>query len=568
MGNLANKLFAYKTVIYWMLTRNLINFDYKVKGVNSPKFMTAREAAKHIPDEAVIAGCGMVSNMRPATCFLLVRDSFERTGHPANITWISPGGAGTRGKAPGAAEEICIKGLLKWFISGHHETVRAALAMADRGDLTLTVFPQGTVCHLVEAQANGEDSVLTEVGVGTFMDPRVGTGTQVEPGKGPQLVEVEGDKLRYRLPKVNVSALLATYADADGNIYMKDAPMYTEVKEVARAVRRNNGFVMITVSRIIPKDEANIFLRADEVDAIVVNPRNEQTTMFRQSKPIMEITLGQNAEVAPFLAKLNALNKLTKFDTLRKPIDYALARQAAKIFARVGFPGANTIIGYGLPQEMGAMINSGGLGKDITFLIETGVMGGLPSPGFFFGTAINPKKLISSAEMFHYIEKNLDVTCLGTLQVDAGGNVNVSRKSNKVTEYVGPGGFINLVTYSKNIIFVGQWMTKAEMSIVDGKLVITKRGTPKFVKHVEEITFSAKSALKDGLKVFYCTNVGTFRLTERGLELFQVAPGVDIQKDIIDFAPDARIVLPLDGKIEVLDRSVMTGEGFSLSWDK
>lgn len=565
MGNLLTKLAVYKKAVAWMINKGKVDLDYRPSGVKSSKFMTGREAAKLIPDEAVIVGCGMTASMRPSTCYHLVRDSFERTGHPANVTWISAGGAGARGKAPGSVEEDCKKGLMKWFISGHHETVRAVLDMATRDEVTLSVIPQGTVTHLIEAQARGEDHVITDVGIGTFVDPRVGTGTIVN-GQGPQLVESAGDYLKYTMPKITATALLATYADEDGNIYMKDSPMFTEVREAAHAARKNSGVVIITVTDIIPRDDSAIFLPAEMVDAVVVNPRNEQTLMIPQKQALKEFTLGQNAPIKPTMAKLGFFNKVTKLDPLRGPVENALARSAAKVFTRVGFDGVKTVIGYGLPQEVGRLAAEGGLGDKITFMIETGVIGGIPAPGFFFGMAINPKKLITSAEMFHYIEKNLDVTILGVLEVDSEGNVNVSKKSDKVQEYVGPGGFINLVTYARNILFVGQWMAKAEVAIEDGQLKILKRGIPKFVDHVKEITFSAKEALKKGQNIYYCTNVGNFRLTERGVELFQVAPGVDIQRDILDFAPDAKIILPEDGKVEVLDRSVMTGEDFNLAW--
>ncbi len=567
MAGLISKLGVIKRVITWKINVNKIDIDYKPK-TNNPKFKTGLEAAAMIPDNAIIAGCGMASNVRPASVYKAVRESFIRTGHPKNLTWINPGGTGLRGKAPGGTEEVCLPGLLTHYISGHHETVRAGLELVAKGEMYLTVYPQGTLIHLIEGQGRGEYDLLTEVGVGTFVDPRVGTGTQVEPGRGEQMVTAEGDKLRFTLPKINVSVVAATYADADGNIYMKDSPMYTEVRESTLAAKYNGGLTIVNVAGIIPRDDANIFIPADKVDVIVVNRFAEQCVMFPQKNALLGLTLSQRMKNIPkFLDELAMFNKILKLDPVRSPLEYMLARQTAKMFMKVGFPGVRTIIGYGLPQEVGGMANRGGMGHDITYLIETGVVGGVPVPGFFFGMAINPDKLVSSAEMFHYVENNLDVVILGMLQVDPAGNVNVSRKSKNVKEYVGPGGFINLVTYAKNIIFIGQWTAKAEVEIVDGKLVVKKRGIPKFVRELEEVTFNAKKALERGQKVFYCTTAGTFRLTERGIELIAVAPGLDIQKDIIDVAPWANIVLPEDGKVAVLDRSVMTGENFKLAWE-
>ena len=567
MAGLLSKLSVYKRVLTWAINKNKIDIDYKPK-VDNPKFKTGLEAAAMIPDGAVVSGCGMASNVRPASVYRAVRQSFQNTGHPANLTWINAGGTGLRGRAPGGTEEVCVSGLLTHYISGHHETVRAGLELVAKGDMYLTVYPQGTLIHLIEAQGHGQYELVTEVGVGTFVDPRVGTGTQVEPGRGEQMVFVEGDMLKYTLPKINVSVVAATYADEDGNIYMKDSPMYTEVRESTLAAKYNGGLTIVNVAGIIPRDDSRIFIPADKVDAIVVNRYAEQCLMFPQKKPLMALTLSEKMKDIPkFLDELALFNKILKLDPVRSPLEYMLARQTAKLFMKVGFPGVRTIIGYGLPQEVGGMANRGGMGSDITYLIETGVVGGVPVPGFFFGMAINPEKLISSAEMFHFIEDNLDVVILGMLQVDPQGNVNVSRKSKNVKEYVGPGGFINLVTYAKNIIFIGQWTAKAEVEIVDGKLDVKKRGIPKFVRELEEITFNARAALSRGQKVFYCTTAGTFRLTERGLELIQVAPGLDIQKDIIDVAPWANIVLPENGQVDVLDRSVMTGDGFKLAWE-
>lgn len=567
MAGLLSKLSVYKRVLTWAINKNKIDIDYKPK-VSNPKFKTGLEAAAMIPDGAIVSGCGMASNVRPASVYRAVRQSFQNTGHPANLTWINAGGTGLRGKAPGGTEEVCVPGLLTHYISGHHETVRAGLELVAKGDMYLTVYPQGTLIHLIEAQGHGQYELVTEVGVGTFVDPRIGTGTQVEKGRGEQMVSVEGEMLKYTLPKINVSVVAATYADEDGNIYMKDCPMYTEVRESTLAAKYNGGLTIVNVAGIIPRDDSQIFIPADKVDAIVVNRYAEQCLMFPQKKPLMALTLSEKMKDIPkFLDELALFNRILKLDPVRSPLEYMLARQTAKLFMKVGFPGVRTIIGYGLPQEVGGMANRGGMGSDITYLIETGVVGGVPAPGFFFGMAINPEKLISSAEMFHFIEDNLDVVILGMLQVDPQGNVNVSRKSKKVKEYVGPGGFINLVTYAKNIIFIGQWTAKAEVEIVDGKLDVKKRGIPKFVQELEEITFNAKAALARGQKVFYCTTAGTFRLTERGIELIQVAPGLDIQKDIIDVAPWANIVLPENGQVEVLDRSVMTGEGFKLAWE-
>lgn len=154
---------------------------------------------------------------------------------------------------------------------------------------------------------------------------------------------------------------------------------------------------------------------------------------------------------------------------------------------------------------------------------------------------------------------------LGLLEADSDGNVNVSKRGEKAINFVGPGGFPNLVNSAKAVIFIGTWMANAKFDIEGGKLSIKEPGPYKFKEAVDQITFSGKRALEQGKKVFYVTNVGAFRLTERGMELFIIMPGLDIEKDIIGPCP-MRIVLPEDGNVKAADESIMTGKGFKLSW--
>lgn len=542
-----------------------IDLPPPVKG--NPKFTTARQAARLIPDDACVVSTGMAGTMRASILYWGIREVFQTEGHPANLTWIAAGGAGGRSIIPGTVEECGLDGLVTTMISAHLETLKAMLLLADKGRCVLGVLPQGTMVHLIEAQGRGEDHIVTDVGVGTFVDPRVGTGSQVVPGLGEVLVAPEGEALRYHLPTITAAVMLATAADVEGNIYMIDAPMLTEVREGVRAAKKNGGVALVTVASIVPKDESQIFLRADEVDAIVVNPRNEMTLSVPQSKPWREFVPGHKVDFNRAMKRMKAFNDILKLDPARGPVEDALARACATQFTRVAHPGVHVCIGYGLPQEVGRLVRSGGLSKDVKFLIETGVYGGIPAPGCFFGMGIAPERLMSSAEMFHFCRRHLDVTLLGILQADAEGNVNVSRKAPGVKAYIGPGGFMDLVTSAKNIVFVGSWMARADMVIEGGKLVIRKPGIPKFVAKVDEVTFSGRAALAAGKNVSYVTNVGCFRLTPRGLELVQVAPGVDPQRDIIDACPDARIVMPEEGKIETWDAGIMSGAGFGLQWE-
>ena len=221
--------------------------------------------------------------------------------------------------------------------------------------------------------------------------------------------------------------------------------------------------------------------------------------------------------------------------------------------------------GVGLPEEVARLIHTGGLFDDVTFMSETGVIGGLPAPGVYFGAGINPREIISSAQVFHLCYEHLDCAVLGILEVDGQGNVNVSKRGEGPLNYVGPGGFPDFCAAAETLIFVGSWMANAKMEIRDKRLCILKPGTPKFIKKVSEITMSGEQALKKGKTVLYVTNVGVFRLTPKGMMLIEVMPGVDIEKDIMQACP-MQVILPDSGRVPVTPDAVVTGEGFHLRW--
>lgn len=552
-------------LLRWKRKISNFNFDY-CPDTGNPKFMSASDAVALIPDNACLMGMGMTVSARPAILWSAIGRRFRTTGSPKNLTVITAGGAGGRGKIPGSVEEVGLNGLNTLFISGHLETARAQLALADAGHCVLGVLPQGVIAHLAEAQGQGKDHIVSKVGVGTFMDPRIGSGSQVIPGLGEQLVSAEGDKLKYRIPEVSAAVVIAPSADIEGNIYVKDAVIYSEAKEAVLAAKRNGGVSIVTVAKIIPRDESAIYIKAECIDAIVLNPRNDITATVEQNKPWKELMPGDRGSIDRASAKIKALNRVIRADPERTDIDLVLARQAARIFSKIAHPEASCVIGYGMPQEVSRQIMNGGIGRNLTFMLETGIYGGLPAPGFFFGLAYHPKKLMSSAEIFHVVEKNLDITILGTLQVDQEGNVNVSKKAPGPKNYIGPGGFLNLVACARKIIFVGGFMAKSRIEIKNSELRVIEPGIPKFVKKVDEITFSAGEALKAGKEVYYVTHIGAFRLTEKGLELISVAPGIDIERDIMANS-EARISLPADGMVELFEQGVVSGKNFRLNWN-
>ncbi len=566
MGETMNPLRKAQIVghmLKWRLTWDKRNTHFKFQGVpDNPKFMSAYEAAGLIKDGDVISTSGLGANQRASIMYWAIRELYEKTGHPKNLTCLSVGGQGSRGKAPGSVEELAQTGLLTRFFAGHLETFKAQLKMADEGKLEIQCIPQGTMCLLFKAQANGNDSLLLKTGIGTFCDPRVGRGSPLLDPSAEQFITVEGDMLRYRLPRINCAIFNAPAADREGNIYVKNAAMIGEAYEMSIGAKKNGGKVIANVGLLVDKGYDKVFLPADKIDAVVMYPPTEQTGSYSHKKKVSYFCLNSKDSMDKAIEEVKFVNQFLGLTPRRTPSDNAVARLAASVFAENARKNMYVNIGVGLPEEVSRLLYEGGLFNDITLLTESGVLGGVPAPGIFFGAGICPKEIISSAEIFERCYKKLDVTILGTLQVDSQGNVNVSKRGKGAINYVGPGGFIDLTTAAKMIIFVGSWMANKKSTSKDGKTVVTK--IPKYVEKVDEVTFSGQEALKNGKKVFYVTNVGVFTLTEQGVQLIKVMPGIDIQKDILDVSP-MKIIVPKDGKVPVVGQDIVTGENFKLA---
>lgn len=558
---LMERLHLWKHIIHWRFTWSKKNLDYKPAGPVSSKFVSAREAAGLIPDGSTVFSNGLAGNARCSVFFWAVRDAFQRTGHPSDLTWVNIGAQGGRGKVPGTVEEVALPGLLKRYLAGHLETCKTQLKMAEQQQLEMHTLPQGVMSLLVEGQANGETHQSSKVGVGTFLDPRVGPGSPLTPDAAVQYVRENGEELWYTLPKIEIALINAPYADAAGNIYFRDAASWTDNIESARAARANGGKVLVTVSQIVPKVEQAIDLPAQEVDHIVVHPYNEQTASVQQRRFWPMFTPGGEVDASRACAQLRFINNVLKITPVRGPVEYTVARLAAEVFVREVSPNAMINIGVGLPEEVARQLIDHGLSDQLIFTTEAGSYGGLPAPGIFFGAAIGPDHLESSARMFHRYETELDVAILGFLQVDGMGNVNASHRGPHLTDIVGPGGFPDIATGARTVIFIGSWMSQARFELNGHKMRIAKPGACKFVDQVDHITFSAREALGMGKKVFYVTHVGVFALTEKGLELRQVMPGIDIERDILQ-ASTAEIQVAED--VEVVDPVAWKGE--KLQW--
>jgi propionate CoA-transferase len=453
---------------------------------------------------------------------------------------------------PGTLDELARPGLCTRLVTSHFETMPGFLALAASGRCELQCLPMGVLTQLYEAQRRGEDSVLSEVGLGSFVDPRTGRGSPVQGGRREQLVRAEGGRLRYRMPRIEVALFNLPAADRRGNLYVRGAAALGDALEIAGAAKRNGGLVIANVGRVEPARERP-FLPAGKVDAIVFEPDAEQTPGYFHRAPWSAVTTRsrvpiraalEQARVATFVARLGG------GIARRSAVDELLFRLAAFTLASQVRKGARVAIGAGLPEEVARVVFESGRLQELTFLVESGAIGGLPGSGAYFGAAFSPRELVSIGKLFERCRRRLDAACLGALEVDARGCVNVSRRGRGVRHYAGPGGHMDFTA-------------AGALAVEGGTLRVRRRGRPKFVARVGEVTFDAPRALAAGKRIFYVTPVGVFRLTERGLELAAVVPGVDVRRDILSVTP-IELVLPASGEVPLVPASVVSGAEFRL----
>ena len=563
--NLLDRAELLAHILRWRLTWDRRNTAYLPSEALAEKFKSARAAADMIPDAACVISCGIAGNARCSIHYWAVRERFEETGYPKGLTWISVGGQGGRSRIPGTVEEVGLDGLVTRYITGHTETAKSLLRLADAKRLELHTLPQCEMTHIIEAQSRGEESVRSHTGVGSFLDTRVGRGSPVTPDATSQFAQSDGDEIVYTLPAIDVALMSASYADRDGNIYFHNAATITENIEAARAARKNGGLVIVSVSALIERDETSIGLHSDEVDTVVINPRNEQTGSVAQNRHWKMFTAGANVDEREAVERIRFINKTLGVTPRRGPIEHALARLGAKTFVKNVAAGSTVNIGVGLAEEVCCVLCENPTREQITFTTESGPYGGIPTPGIFFGAAINPQRLESSAWMFHHYRDHLDAAMLGFLQLDSAGNINLSNRGPRMLDYVGPGGAPSIIESARTVMFIGKWMLGAEVSIHGGELRLDKPGKHKVVERVDEVTFNGRVGLARGKKIFYVTDLAVLELTEAGLTLRAVMPGIDIERDLLANTK-ARIIVPDDPAPVRVSASVVTGKNFQLNW--
>ncbi len=481
-------------------------------------------------DMVLISGSG--GSGSPESLIKSVRDSYLNTGHPKNIgvsCGISPGNLTT--------DEVGMNMLAKDGLVG-----RAICAHLGQGKVfgnaigenkfPAFAVPLGVINHLYRAMAGGEVGIITHIGLNTFADPRLegcranDKAKELEPIV--ELVNIGGkENLFYKSFKADVALLKATYADENGNISLEEEAVIGEQYNMAIATHNNGGIVIVEVKEIKPANSfkaRNVLINSTYVDYVVVSKPDMSLAPYNLPVYMPEVTGDKRIELSSIEVR---------------PLD------ERKVCGRRAFlelkEGDVINLGVGMPDSVANAAAEEGFAEKIHLSVESGTTGGVPTGGVAFGATVNPDSVIPTAEQFDaYNGGALNMCVVGLAEVDKNGNVNVSKFGTRVT---GPGGFINITQSTKKVVFMGTFMAKGlDEEIKDGKLIINHEGEKKkFVKNVEQITFSAKEAIKNNQEVLYITERCVFKLTENGPMLIEIAPGVDLEKDILnnmDFKPE------------------------------
>jgi propionate CoA-transferase len=514
------------------------------------KIVSAAEAVALIRDGDTVVVEGFAGQCFAEELTLALEERFLQTGSPRDLTLTFAVAQGDR--AGRGSDRLCHDGLLKCAIGGHWGMAGELGKMAVDNKIEAYNLPQGVIAQLFRDTAAGKPGLLTRVGLDTFVDPRNGGGkiNDQTTEDRVELMTIGGQEyLFYKaFERLDVAFLRGTTADPNGNITMEREALFLESLAVATAVHNRGGLVIVQVERIADLGALNakdVKIPGVLVDCVVVStPEHHTQTWGTQYSPAL------SGELRVPLSSIPAL-PLSE----RKVI----ARRAAMELR----PNAVVNLGIGIPEGIASVAAEEHVLSYIVLTAEPGVIGGMPTGGMDFGSAINGDAILEQPAQFDFYDGGgLDAAFLGMAQADAQGNVNVSRFGPKLA---GSGGFINISQNAKQLMFLGTFMAPCRTRVVDGQIEITDGvAAPKFLDNVEQRTFSGQYAAAAGQPVLYVTERCVFRLQPDGLELIEIAPGVDLEKDILAHVGFTPIV---DAEPKLMDARIFRDEPMGLKAD-
>lgn len=485
---------------------------------------SAEEAVAAVPGGATLACSGFVGAGHPEALSAALEQRFLNTGAPRNLTLVYAAGQGD-GKKRGL-NHLAHEGLLKRVIGGHWGLCPELGRLALDGRIEAWNLPQGVLCHLFRDIAAGRPGTVTDVGLGTFIDP-LNDGGRLSDKSDEQLVErieIRGRQfLLYHSFPIHAAFIRATAADPWGNLVMDREAVIGDVLPLAQAAHNHGGPVIAQVEQLLdgPCPPQAVRVPGCLVSHLVIAPPAQHWQTFGTEFQAEFHSAERRA--SPDLSAAAAEIRSDGKDARR-----IIAERAARELRR----GDIVNLGIGLPEGIAEVAQERGLLQRVTLTVESGPIGGKPAGGLDFGAAWNPRAIIDQPSQFDFYDGGgLDFAALGAAEVDAEGNVNVSRFGSR---FAGVGGFVNISQKARRLVFCGTFTTGG-LDVCwqkDGLKIRTEGSVAKFVKSVQQISFSGRIAAASDRDVLFVTERAVFRLTTAGLELIEIAPGIDLERDV------------------------------------
>jgi propionate CoA-transferase len=499
----------------------------------------ADAAAALVRDESTIFLGGLAMMGLAEEVLIALERRFLAENHPRRLTTWACGAIGNSGT--GGMVHFAHKGMIKRTVAGHFgQTGKELMGMIYADEVEAYNFPQGSLSHLTRHIAAHTPGLLTKVGLGTFVDPRQQGGKLNASAREDlvQLTEFGGEEwLYYPCPKIDVAIIRGTLADEKGNITLDKEGVHLEQLQIAQAARACGGIVIAQVEQVV--QAGSLHPKRVKVPGILV----DYVVIGKPETQMQSITTGFNPALCGDVRV--PVSSLTPMPLDERKV---IARRAALELKR----GAITNLGIGIPAGIPAIAAEEGVADLLTLSIESGVNGGVPAQGGDFALAYNPESIIDQSAQFDFYDGGgLDASFLGLAQTDNQGNVNVSMFNGRP---VGCGGFINITRSTPKLVFCGTFTAGGlDVVVEDGRLRILQEGrSRKFIEQVEQITFNGIDAARRGQQVLFVTERAVFRLTSDGLELEELAPGVDLERDVLahmGFRPIMRNVRSMDARL-------------------
>lgn len=495
------------------------------------KIVSPHTIANIITDHSTVALTGFGGMGQCDAILKEIRNRFFQSGHPKGLTIFHAAGQSDR---TNGLEYIAYETLISRIIGGHWGLAPKMRALIEENRVEAFCLPQGQLTHLFRTMANGLPGHFSPIGLGTFVDPRWEGGKFNEKAKQSedhpvQLLSIKGEEyLFYQQVPIDFVLIRATSIDEYGNVSTEEEPLKLELLSAAQSAKANGGTVIVQVKYQVkggtmhPK---NVTIPGYLVDYAVVVEHPEQD---HRQVPSSTYDPKYSGDLRVPIGKSEALPL-----NIRKVIGRRAIQELTK--------GSVINLGIGIPGDvMGPISAEEGRLEEMIFTVESGVVGGVPVGKNEFGVTINADAILDHASQFdHYHGSGVDISYMGAAEIDSYGNVNVSKFGGRM---IGCGGFMDVTQPAKKVVFCTTFTNGGlEVAIQDGNIQVLREGkNPKFVEHVEQITFSGIMASTEQKKVIYVTERAVFQLSPEGLILMEIAPGVDLERDILqqmEFSP-------------------------------